>query len=278
MDEIRIDQLEVYAYHGVYPEENKIGQTFYVNLVLYVDARRAGLSDELSLSVDYGTVCQFVHNWMRVHTCKLIEAAAEKMTQDLLLNFPLINAIDAEICKPEAPIRLPFHNVSVKIHRGWHKVYLSVGSNMGDRNAYIEGALLALNNSADIRKVRCSSLLETEPYGGVEQAPFLNGAIELETLYTPEELLLFLHQIEADAGRERLIHWGPRTLDLDILFYDKDVYEQSDLIIPHVDMQNRYFVLKPLSELAPHLRHPVLGKTISELLAMVVKENENDGE
>ena len=88
-------------------------------------------------------------------------------------------------------------------------------------------------------------------------------------MLNPVELLDALHKIEAAAGRERLIHWGPRTLDLDIIFYDKLVYEDEQLIIPHVDMQNRYFVLKPLAELIPNYRHPVFGKTVSEMLAAV---------
>lgn len=92
-----------------------------------------------------------------------------------------------------------------------------------------------------------SELLVTKPYGGVEQEDFLNGCLELETLLTPQELLEELHRIEQEAGRERKIHWGPRTLDLDILFYDKELIETEDLIIPHVDLENRYFVLKPLA-------------------------------
>ena len=81
-----------------------------------------------------------------------------------------------------------------------------------------------------------------------------------------QELLEKLHEIEQHANRERIIHWGPRTLDLDIIFYDKLVYEDENLIIPHIDMQNRDFVLKPLAELCPNYRHPVFGKTVSQLL------------
>ena len=100
----------------------------------------------------------------------------------------------------------------------------------------------------------------------MEQDDFVNGAIALKTLLSPQELLERLHEIEQHANRERIIHWGPRTLDLDIIFYDKLVYEDEDLIIPHIDMQNRDFVLKPLAELCPNYRHPVFGKTVSQLL------------
>ncbi len=269
MDEIRIDNLEVYAYHGVFPEENEKGQPFFVNAVLYTDTRAAGLADELTLSTHYGEVCHLITKWMQEHTYQLIETVAENVAKEVLLTYPLVQAIDLEIRKPEAPIGLPFESVSVKIHRGWHKVYLSIGSNMGNREQYIAGAVEALKQEELVRVEKVSELLTTKPYGGVEQQDFLNGAIAISTQLSPEELLELLHKIEAAADRKRELRWGPRTLDLDIVFYDKLIYESEDLIIPHVDMENRYFVLKPLSELIPNYRHPILGKTVSQLLAAV---------
>lgn len=265
MDEIRITDLEVYAYHGVYPEEKENGQKFYVNAVLYTDTRAAGLADRLELSTNYGDVCHFITRFMKEHTYNLIESVAENLATEILLNFDLIYKLSLEIRKPHAPIGLPFDSVSVRIERGWHRVYLSVGSNMGDRSAYINQGIDALRKHPQIVVEKVSELVETEAYGGVEQDDFLNGVLAVRTLLSPKELLAQLHRIEAEAKRERLVHWGPRTLDLDIIFYDNLIYEDEELIIPHVDMQNRYFVLKPLSELAPNYRHPLLGKTMAEL-------------
>ncbi len=266
MDEIRIVNLEVYAYHGVFPEENEKGQPFFVNMVLYTDTRTAGLQDELTLSTHYGEVSQFVTEWMTGHICKLIETVAETIAREVLLKYPLVKEIDVEIRKPEAPIGLPFESVSVKIHRGWHRVYVAIGSNMGGKEDYINLGIQRLKEHADIQVEKVSDIIRTKPYGGVEQDDFLNGALEIQTLLTPGELLKYLHQIEAEANRERILRWGPRTLDLDIIFYDKWVYEDEDLIIPHVDMQNRDFVLKPMCDLNPNLRHPILQKTMKELL------------
>ncbi len=265
-DKIKIEELEVYAYHGVYPEEQEKGQLFYVNATLYGDIYQAGITDELESSTDYGKVCHFITEWMQTHTCKLLEAVAERLAEAILCEFPLIEEVELEIRKPQAPIGLPFGSVSVEIRRGWHRVYLSVGSNMGDREAFIRNALNTLNSKSHTKICKISDLLITKPYGGVEQEDFLNGAVELKTLLSPQKLLAMLHELEQVAGRERTLRWGPRTLDLDILFYDKLVYEDDELVIPHIDLQNRYFVLKPLSEIAPNYRHPLTGQTVSQML------------
>lgn len=270
MDEIRIENLKIYAYHGVYAEENEIGQDFYVNAVLYTDTRKAGSEDALTLSTDYGEVCHFINDFLKIHTFKLIETMAEKATEQVLLHFPLLKAVDLEIRKPQAPIGLPFESVSVKIHRGWHKVYVALGSNMGDKKAYIESAIQKIKKNEHNKNIKTSSLYQTAPYGEVkEQDDFFNGVVEFETLYTPEELLEYLHLLEQEAERVREIHWGPRTLDLDIIFYDSLVMDSEELIIPHADMHNREFVLKPLCELTKRYRHPLLGKTVEELLEKI---------
>ena len=263
-DQIRIEELEVYAHHGVYPEENEKGQHFYVNATLYANTRPAGMADDLRLSTNYGEVCQVITEFMQQHTFQLIETVVEWTAYEVLQQFPLVQGLDLEIRKPEAPIPLPFGSVSVAIHREWHEAYIAVGSNMGDSRGHIAKALGQLEKHKDIQVTKVSGLLETLPYGGVEQENFVNGMFEIRT---PEELLRELHKIEASEGRERKIHWGPRTLDLDIIFYDDLIYSSEDLVIPHVDMENRYFVLKPLSELAPNFRHPITHKTVAQMLA-----------
>ena len=99
-----------------------------------------------------------------------------------------------------------------------------------------------------------------------DQPDFLNGCLRMKTLYYPNELLRELNRIEKEAGRERIIHWGPRTLDLDIIFYDDLISQEDDLCIPHVEMHKRSFVLEPLEEIAPYKRHPGNGKTVRQML------------
>ena len=270
-DYIKITNLKVFAHHGVFPEETREGQDFFVNAKLFLDCRKAGKSDSLEDSVNYGEVCHFITDFLQKNTYQLIESAAEQLAEEMLLSMPALKGVTIELCKPHAPIGLPFENVSVPIGRNWHPANLAVGSNMGDKKKYIRQGIHELEQVTGIKDVKVSELIVTKPYGGVKQDDFMNGAIQLQTLLTPHELLDVLHEIEQHANRERIIRWGPRTLDLDIIFYDKLIFEDDDLMIPHIDMENRDFVLRPLMELCPNYRHPVLGKTVAQLLQQLEK-------
>lgn len=268
-DEIHVENLEVFANHGVFPEETRLGQKFLLSLTMYVDARPAGKDDCLEESVHYGEVSAFMTRWMQENTRKLIESAAEGLAEALLMNYPLLRGVTLELKKPWAPVGLPLETVSVKITRFWHTAYLGLGSNMGGKQAYLDGAVKALNEARGCEVERVSTYLVTKPYGGVEQDDFLNACLRLRTLLPPQELLDRMHDIEQAAHRERTIHWGPRTLDLDILLYDDEVLETETLVIPHPELHLREFVLRPMAEIAPWKRHPILGKTMVQLAAEV---------
>ena len=175
--------------------------------------------------------------------------------------------VDLELAKPWAPVHLPVESVSVQISRSWHRAALSMGSNLGDSRAHLDAAVRALQSDPMCRSCRMSDYLVTRPVGYTEQPDFLNGAMVLDTLYTPHELLDNLQRIEQSRHRERVIHWGPRTLDLDLIFYDDRIISDARLQVPHPEAANRFFVLKPLSELAPYWMHPVLHRTVAQLLA-----------
>ena len=243
---------------------------------MYTNVRQAGGEDSLERTINYGTVCRFITVWMQENTCLLLEAVAQRLSQALLLEFGALAALELEIQKPHAPISLPFGNVSVKVRRGWHRAYIAVGSNLGNRKTHILSGIQALKVHPLIKLKKVSKMIVTEPYGGVEQEDFLNGALEIETLLEPEELLEALHQVENAEVRERIVRWGPRTLDLDILFYDRLCYESETLVIPHVDLENRVFVLKPMSEIAPYFRHPISKKTMMGLLKELEQKTEED--
>jgi 2-amino-4-hydroxy-6-hydroxymethyldihydropteridine diphosphokinase len=145
-------------------------------------------------------------------------------------------------------------------------VYIALGSNLGDRAETIAAAIEAMN-LAGIHVVRESSLYATEPVDAPRQPWFLNAVVEATTALMPRQLLRGLQAVEKQFGRRRTGFHGPRTLDLDILFYGSSVIRSRDLQVPHPRIGERRFVLVPLAELAPALRHPVLRKTMTELLA-----------
>ncbi|HLR10449.1 MAG TPA: 2-amino-4-hydroxy-6-hydroxymethyldihydropteridine diphosphokinase [Sporosarcina sp.] len=146
--------------------------------------------------------------------------------------------------------------------------YLSIGSNIGDREQYLREAVEALHTSPNISVIQVSSIYETAPVGYTDQADFLNIAVQLETTLAPEALLDVCQEIEQTLGRERIIRWGPRTVDLDILLYNQDNIEMERLLVPHPRMSERAFVLIPLLEIAPNSKNPINGKLFSEEAAV----------
>ena len=266
MDIIRIDNLKVFAYHGVFEEEKQNGQDFYVNAKLMSNLKKAGMTDRLQESTHYGEVCLQIEKTLTEQKYDLIERACERCIEDILIHFPLIQEVTMELRKPHAPIPMEFESVSVEITRGWHKAYIAFGSNLGEKETYIMDAVQDIRDSKFFRNVKASEFYYSAPYGGVEQDDFVNGVLEAETMLEPYELLDYLHELEAKANRVRQQHWGPRTLDLDIIFYDDLVLDEENLQIPHKDMKNRDFVLVPLSKLAGYKRHPVLNITVDEMV------------
>ncbi len=146
------------------------------------------------------------------------------------------------------------------------RVFIGLGSNIGDRKKNLEEAMRLLDTPPDIKVEKGSSLYTTEPIGYVGQDWFLNSVVEISTLLSPMDLLHRCQAIEEQMGRVRIMLWGPRTIDLDILLYGEEIVEDDELIIPHPNMHKRGFVLVPLAEIAPEVIHPKLNKKASELL------------
>lgn len=146
-------------------------------------------------------------------------------------------------------------------------VFIGIGSNLGDKEENIRKAIDLIKEKCKILKI--SSIYETEPVGYKNQALFLNCAIEIKTNLKPKELLIFLQSIEKRLGRVRTIKNGPRTIDLDILFYANKIVNENNLIVPHPRMHKRLFVLEPLKEICHDFVHPVLKKSVKELRSIL---------
>jgi len=270
MDQLRIKDLEVYAYHGVFAAEKELGQRFVLDLILDYDMTRAAKTGDLTASIHYGELAQELVKWCQESKEDLIETLAYQLIGKIFQSYDLVEKVSLEVKKPWAPVPLPLDTCSVKLVRQKRKAFIALGSNQGSPVANLDAALEKMAEQ-NIRILQASSRIETEPWGGVEQDPFLNQVVEVETWLNPEELMQTLLTIEADLGRVREIKWGPRVIDLDILYIGHEELYSPNVIVPHPYVAERAFVLQSLVEIAPHFVDPVQKKSIRQLWDAVEK-------
>lgn len=272
MDKIIIENLEIIAEHGVFKEEKFLGQKFIISVEMITDTREAGKTGNLNASTHYGFVADDIEKVFTSRSFDLIETCAEKIAEMILTKYPLISQVKITVKKPWAPIRKHFDFVAVEITRKWHTAYLSLGTNMGDKKKNLLEAIEKIENLENTKVTAQSTIVETEPFGYTDQDMFLNACLEVKTLFTPQELLEKLLDIELQMGRKRIIKWGPRIIDLDILFFDDEIIQNKNLAVPHPWICERMFVLEPLCEIAPNLVHPLERKTVGTLKRLLEKE------
>lgn len=277
LGKVIIDSLNCFGRHGVLNEENILGQRFFVSCEMETNFESAAENDDINNAVNYADVSNFISHYVKDNVFKLIETLASKLADELLINYN-IKSVYIKIEKPSAPIGLPLKTVAVSLSKKWNRVYLSIGSNLGNKKSYLDFAITALKENSKIKVNKISSYISTKPYGYTDQDEFLNGCIEIETIYSPHMLLNIINKIENNAGRKREIHWGPRTLDIDIILFENEIIHDSKLTIPHIDMKNRLFVLEPLSEIAPYAINPITNmsiKSMYENLYNKIKQSSN---
>ncbi|KHD37230.1 2-amino-4-hydroxy-6-hydroxymethyldihydropteridine pyrophosphokinase [Clostridium acetobutylicum] len=262
MDKITIEDLEIFANHGVLGEEKVLGQKFLLSLYLTLDLRKPGLSKILSDTVNYAELSDRVEEEFQRENFDLIETAAEKVAEFILLNYDLIQSVKVILKKPWAPVKKHLKYVSVEIERSWHTVYIGLGSNIADKSQNLKDALKIIDDNYLCKVTKTSNFYTTRPVGYLNQDNFLNCAAEVKTLMTPNELMDFFLETEKSLKRERKIHWGPRTIDIDILLYDDLVTYDPHCTIPHPRMAERLFVITPLCDINPYLVHPISNKRL----------------
>ena len=264
MSSIDIHNLKVVACHGVLAEEKINRQPFLFDVSMQYDFAKAAKEDDLNLTLNYDEIMHAISDYCKDNTFDLIETLCRRTATLLMRKYP-IDSVSVRVKKPQAPVSLPFDDVSVTTTLTRTVALLSLGSNMGDRQAYLDMAIKRLEEHPDIALQKVSAPFENPPYGGVAQLPFINMAVKISTYLSPYELLDYLHEIEREAQRDRSVRWGDRTLDMDIVFYGDSVIDDDILTIPHADYRNRDFVLIPLKEIAPNFVCPISKKRIKEL-------------
>jgi len=265
MDEIRIKGLNITAYHGVLESEKVISQPFVFDVTLYTNFYNAYRTDDLSCTVNYDEVCTLLAEKVKGISYNLIEKLAYDCALMLLETYPTVSGVDLVLSKPSAPVKQTFEDINVKITLKKTTCYLSLGSSMGDKRAMLDFAISELDKTRGIKVKKVSSYIQTEPYGGVAKNTFLNCAVEIETVLSPDNLLLEIHDVELRGNRKRDVRWDDRTIDIDIIFYGNEIIRSKTLTIPHADYSNRQFVLTPLKEIAPDFICPLYKVKMKDL-------------
>ena len=267
MGVISVKGLCVAARHGVLAEEKVNPQPFIFDIDMECDTSGAVARDSVDETVNYALVCAAVTDYCLNNSFNLIERLAYGAAFTVAERFPAARAVSVTVHKPEAPVGLPFGDISVTERVERNRVALSLGSNLGDRKAAPGCAVAELSKVRGLNVLRTSGYLATQPYGGEAKGEFLNCALVADCLLAPRALLSELHRIESDFGRVRTVRWGDRTLDIDIVFFGDKIIAEEGLCIPHPDYLNRGFVIRPLAEIAPDFVCPKTLRRISDIAA-----------
>lgn len=271
LDRIEVTGIRGWGHHGVLPQEKELGQQFSVDITLWLSTAPAGRADRLDRTVNYAEIAADVSEQITTGAHDLIETLAEHIAARVLegRGNPLVRRVGVVVHKPAAPVGIPVGDVRVAITRDAAPIeaVLALGTNLGDRETHLEQALERLALAPGIEVLWTGPILETDPVGGPDgQGAFLNTVIGLETVLGPFELLAAAHRIERQARRQRLVRWGPRTLDVDVITYGDHRSEDPELMLPHPRAHQRAFVLAPWHEARPEAELPGHGP-VSDLLA-----------
>ncbi|HQK30898.1 MAG TPA: 2-amino-4-hydroxy-6-hydroxymethyldihydropteridine diphosphokinase [Phycicoccus sp.] len=261
-DVIRLTGVSGTGHHGVFDHEKRDGQTFVVDVALELALASAGRSDDLARTVNYGEIGAQVLGRIEGEPFDLIERLAEVIAEDVLAVHRLVDEVTVTVHKPQAPVGVPFGDVTVSVtrRRAPVPVVIALGANLGDAEATLFAAVAALDGLAGLSDLSVSATFETEPVGGPDQPAYLNCVVTGRTRWSAPRLLGALHEIEADHGRVREVHWGARTLDLDLIQWGEPGgvtewrSDLDDLTLPHPRAYERGFVLAPWLDVDPEAR------------------------
>ena len=271
-DRITLTGLRARGHHGVLAGEREVGQVFTADVVLHLDTREAAAGDDLTATVNYAEVAQDVVAVLSGPPADLVETVAARIAE-VVLRRPRVTAVDVTVHKPQAPVPVPFTDVTVHVHRdradGARDVVLALGANLGDARATLAAALDELDRHPRVDVLTVSPLLRSAAVvlpGAPPQPDYLNAVAVLRTSLPPRELLALCQGVELGHGRVRTERWGARTLDLDLVAAGDLTWRDADLTLPHPRAHERGFVLAPWARAVPGAVLPGHGP-VAELAA-----------
>lgn len=265
-DRIFVSNLCIVGRHGVHEEERILGQRFFLDIEVKTDARRASEHDDYRKAICYATLCELAQQVSDAGPYRLIETFSERVIEAILDRFPTVTAATVRIRKPGAAISASFDTVGVELTRQrQQRVAFSLGSNVGEKASQIRAALGFLEAVEGLQIKAVSRFYRTAPWGKTDQDWFVNAAAVGETSLTAHEVLRACKQIEVQLGRTPGERWGPRLIDIDLLYLGDEETDTPALTLPHAEMFNRSFVMVPLDEIAGGV--VVGGKRIGDVVA-----------
>ena len=265
-DRIFVSNLCILGRHGVLNEERVLGQRFFLDIEVRTDVRRASAEDDYKKAICYATLCELAQEVSDAGPYLLIETFAERVIAAILDRFKTATAATVCIRKPGAPISANFDTVGVELTRSrQQRVAFSLGSNVGEKPSQIRAALAFLEAVDGVEILRTSSFYKTAPWGNEDQDWFVNACAIGQTSMTAHEVLRACKEIEVQLGRTPGERWGPRLIDIDLLYLGDEEFTSPALTLPHPEMFNRVFVMVPLAEIAGDVK--VAGRRIDDVLA-----------
>ena len=264
-----LSNLEFYGYHGYFPEENVLGQRFKVSIEAYGELSLSHTSGDLDDSVSYVDIFDVVKEVFYSKKYKILEQLGYDIGKAIIDRFFRIKSVQVLVMKPEVPIPVTcdYFGIQQEIKRETI-AYLGLGSNLGDREGYLNSAIHQLDFHKEIEVTKTSKVYETDPFGYEDQGMFLNMVVEVKTSLSPRALLKYCNHIESNLLRQRDVKWGPRTIDVDILTYEDYTSDEEILTLPHPGVTQRAFVLLPLKDVV-EADFSINGKNIDEMISNV---------
>lgn len=272
LDKISLNGLTIFTEQQGNLEEKSFGKKLVLDLDLYMDISKSADSDSIADTVDFKGLILYLFRLCQTKHFRLIEAQAQYLAQSILLDYPLIKKVKLKLSDPAGIARYPLSGVSVSVTREWNTVFIGLSSNAEEKATYLDFAEDQIIENKFCRFLKASDFYPKD--ASKIKGMFLNGVLEIQTILSPTELLKFVQSIEEEAGRDRSDGTDIKKLDLDILLFGREIIDTQELSIPHKKLQDRDYVLEPLVEIAPYVRHPITYVTAREMLEEFRKNEE----